>query len=581
MPGVVVGGALVWSVLWFTRLGFNPTDDGLILAQAQRLWGGEVPHADFATPRPAGAAILHLLDIGLPGPQLMISRIVVLAQLVVTAAMIVRLITGRPFRVWEGREGAVVAAGFVVSLHTFPLMSWHTVDGVLLAVVSLWLIEVGARRGSLVWLSSGAFFAGFAPLVKQSFAAVPVLAVLWFIWAVRSTPVAQRPGYRAISAAAGALVLPGFCYLIWVAGAGGFFAAVDQMTAAESVDVFSMAQGLPSSGLIIVVMLAATVPAMGLGLLRRHPAGADGSLANRFEPWTRVAQVVSGALILAMAAAVTLAGGLGLGGEWGMHLWWLAVVAASTWSVVAGRVDAASAAVLAVGWMASLSWGYPVPNLVAGGFVVIVLLRSGALIGLGVGDQGRAVLAATASGGALALALVLLVWSVPLRRDHVYRDVAAWAQTGSLSGVAPSVVGVRTNEVTAAYMAKISECLELHPASALAVLPDNPGVPMLLDRRNPLPVDWWYPPELPGDRVGLIERVDRVDDAGDYLILFQTAPVDGIASQGGITDATPTSPLFDYSGGMAQLVFDSLDGEVITCGPFVGRYRPDFAAVDG
>ena len=41
---------------WVGHLGYNPTDDGFVLAGAQRLLHFQIPHADFVSARPVGSS---------------------------------------------------------------------------------------------------------------------------------------------------------------------------------------------------------------------------------------------------------------------------------------------------------------------------------------------------------------------------------------------------------------------------------------------------------------------------------------------------------------------------------------------
>jgi len=79
--------AVVWVVVawWAVRTGFNPTDEGLLLAQAQRLLAGQLPHLDFVTPRPGGAALLHIPELLAPTPLLLTSRVVALVEMMAFA----------------------------------------------------------------------------------------------------------------------------------------------------------------------------------------------------------------------------------------------------------------------------------------------------------------------------------------------------------------------------------------------------------------------------------------------------------------------------------------------------------------
>src|SRR3989339_1658329 len=46
--------------------GFNPSDDGVILAQSYRLINGEIPHKDFISIRPVFSGILHTIHFYSP-----------------------------------------------------------------------------------------------------------------------------------------------------------------------------------------------------------------------------------------------------------------------------------------------------------------------------------------------------------------------------------------------------------------------------------------------------------------------------------------------------------------------------------
>ncbi len=170
--------ALSYRYAW---AGFHPTDDGFILAQAARLLHREVPHTDFFSPRPVGSPLLHVVDLLLPGPLMPVSRFVTMAELFAGVAGSVMLATGRGLKSLRPIDVAVIPAGAVISAQTFPLMAWHTVDGLLVGVASLLMLRSGIRRSSVSAVAIGGALAGFAPLVKQSHAAVPIIALAWFI----------------------------------------------------------------------------------------------------------------------------------------------------------------------------------------------------------------------------------------------------------------------------------------------------------------------------------------------------------------------------------------------------------------
>src|SRR5918912_610006 len=73
-----VAGVSLVAHLLFSSLGFNPTDDGFILAYSRRLLDGQVPHRDFISIRPVGSSYLHLIEVVIGGDYtLWISRLFV------------------------------------------------------------------------------------------------------------------------------------------------------------------------------------------------------------------------------------------------------------------------------------------------------------------------------------------------------------------------------------------------------------------------------------------------------------------------------------------------------------------------
>ena len=551
---------LVWicAVVAFAPIGFNPTDDGLIVAQAGRLLDGAAPHAGVVSPRPLGSPLLHIVDVVLPTPLLVTSRAIALLEGLALAIAGLRLLTNRPVRSWRVVECSLVLVVLLVGLHTFPLMAWHTVDGLLLAVVALLVLDRGLRRASPATIAVGAALAGFTPLIKQSYAPVPLLAIAWVLW--RRHELGGRdhlPGRQTVLAMT-ALAAPGLLYLAWVATVGSMRVTVDQLLA-DTVDPFG---GIRPGGMALV----AAVISVGATLVAARQGRIGAQVGTRLINWL--------ALTLVSAALVTvLAGGLELRPTWGITLWWIAAGSVGLRSVVDERIDPPGVAILALAWMASLSYGYPSPNLAAGLLLSLILLRAGPLA-LVVLPRGRSHSERLITITAVTLALVVAMASAHVRHNTVYRDTASGDQTVALGTFGAFGSGVHTNPRTGAYLQAVSDCLDAHPASNLAVLPDNAIAAVLFDRTNPFPVAWWYPQELPSDRTPILDATRRVSSDGDYLVLFQTQPAEDLASTPALPPASPASELFDYPDGIVQDVFDALDGAVVTCGPFVARYQP-------
>jgi len=103
--------------------------------------------------------------------------------------------------------------------------------------------------------------------------------------------------------------------------------------------------------------------------------------------------------------------------------------------------------------------------------------------------------------------------------------------------------------------------------------PDGAAVPMLFGKKNPLPADWWYPPEIGRSRGRLAALIDRSNRSGGHLVLFQTFKVFKLAHLPSLPTANPQTRLLDWSNGYVKDLFAHVSGDVVTCGSFVGRYQ--------
>jgi hypothetical protein len=538
--GGVIAGALVLVGGVFAvagRLGFNPTDDGYILAQSYRILHGEVPHLDFISPRPVGSPIIHLLDFALPLPLMIASRLVTTAELVATAVLIGWLVIGRSPARWRAWEGVAVAASALISIHGFPLMDWHTIDGVLLVALGFVLVQY-PRTTVTGFLALGA-----ALVVKQSFFLAPLLGVAMV--AARTAPAARlATTLRSLLWAA----VPGALYVLVISAFGAFPSFVREITGARPIygrDLMNemLTHGDLARSAVVVVLLVALV-------------AAD----SRPRSW--IGTVLRGGLT-AVVVGTALQQHLQLYGTWGDQLEEIVGIVVLWHMYRRRRVDWPGIAVVGTGWMVSLSWGYAVPNLVAGGLVLLAVIRiwdghqvatrPGALV---------SVLVAVAVFGATAAVFV------HTRRTDIYRDRPASQLTFPLSRIAPDFGSIRTNPDTGAYLSDMKACIRQMPASKVALLPNNAALYPVLHLHDPLPLDWLWIDEIGGSHAQILDAARSLDRQGDYLVLFETQDA----------SVVPMVGLQPGSAPLASDILGVLHGRQTRCGPFVAVYSPPGAA---
>src|SRR5206468_857052 len=227
-------------------LGFNPTDDGFVLAYSRRILLGQVPHRDFIMIRPALSPLLHapLVRYSLTGPACLCKQSFVfagpLAALVLGDAKrprlwIAMLAPGLLYAAWAGAVGALPDAVLQLTSQTGLLTSgllgylrWEVWIGALagvaatrlggkgrderaghrvslaFAVLSLLGLSIGLATGTALRASFALFgLAGAATLARPSDrpwrkAGLIVLIVAW------SSSISV--GYNYPGLAGGALV---------------------------------------------------------------------------------------------------------------------------------------------------------------------------------------------------------------------------------------------------------------------------------------------------------------------------------------------------------------------------------------
>lgn len=549
---------VAWVFFATYPLGFNPTDDGYVLGQAYRVLHGDVPHRDFITPRPAGSAFIHVIDFALPLPLLEASRLIATAQVLTYTALLYILISGKSIRVWGTLSYLGVVAAFLINIHTFPMMSWQTIDGILLTAAGLVLVvrHDDARPARVI----GLVLLGMAPLVKQSFFLSPVLglaAVLLDNWR-------EETRWRSAATAGAVMAIPGLCYATLLAVTGGLDEAFAQLSSAQPV--FGQNLLAPFSHGVetwfIVVVLLAIVAAT---VIATRSNATDGS-AQEWIVFSSVAGVV---------ALIVVRGDFRFAGYWGVELLWV-VIAMTLTELAMGRIRRQSAFLATIGLMTMLSWGHPVPNLVGGSLALGVLVafwpRDRQLV---IGQ--RRLLFMT---GCLLVLITLTIGVVHARGEHPYFDKPVEYLTFPLNSVAGGFGRIRTNEVTGEHLASLMRCIDDHPAREVAFFPDNPVLYPLLGLSNPISLDFLIPPEYSGSEARIREEVRALGARGDYLVLFQTYSGYELPNMSEIPAAEmSTRPfLYDdpgrtpYALETADELFQSLKGERITCGGLIGLY---------
>ncbi|WP_436787367.1 hypothetical protein [Yinghuangia sp. YIM S10712] len=588
-----VSFAVGWPVLlatWLTvsvgRFGFAPMDQGFTQALTWRILHGQVPHADFFSPRPAGSAVFHIVDFAIPGPLMLVQAWIATLQFVVSAIALTVLVTGRRWTRFGPLLIGLTAAAAMINLHMWAAMTWHTTDGIFFASLGWCLIDRGVRRDSPAMRRWGLFLAGYAVICKQSFAPVAIVALAMVFLHPRRT---GRPTVRGVVRDLAALAAGPFAYVVWVVLGGGTAELPNQLLGTDSVwgeRVLTMLPDMleyaPHEARWLWLFLAALAAIVVARLVARH--AGDG-------PVRRVAEWADPAACLVATAAVVaeLAQAKWIFEEvlYSVVLWWMLVAAVVVDLIVRRRVLTAALPVLALGWMVSLSYGYDVPALIGGSLALttlVVLWRGavtpGPLVAAAASPARRAVFVRAT---ALTCAGVLVVGTgavklLDVRDGHGYIDGGRPHLTQDMGTVSPEMRGIRTSPGDRRYMTQVRDCVQARPAKWVAILPDTAVAYPVFKLNNPFPMDWLYYMEVtnPEAEKLMVQRAKELDREGDYLVLFQTIDVRFVAVPGYVPKHVPANqPIIKWTDRNIEVrVKRELHGEVFSCGSFVAVWAP-------
>jgi hypothetical protein len=561
-------------VLRVGRFGFNPSDQGFVLALSWRVLNGEIPHVDIVSPRPLGSAYLHLLEFVLPGPLFLASGFVTDVGIIVATIACAALITRvSPLR-WGPLRTLLVAAAAVVNLHTFPMMAWHTIDGILLTSVGWWLMDSGLRSRSAGRRRTGLFLLGFAVMVKQSFLFAPLAGVLLLLFHPAEDWRANlRSGRWWRRTVVDLVWLGGFpiLYVGLVTAAGGLVPMVEQLTGGAGAWGNGLYEFWFAGDFVVgdvrrhILMVAAfVVLAAASWLVRGWLGGAA--------VWVRLVPLAGAAVVTVYALAQTH---LSFPGSWATKLLWLLIAVIVLDAVVHRHLPWRPLLIVLLGYMISLSWGYSYPGLLAGTLVLTtleLLARAAPENNL----SGRGWLVPQALVGVVALGSACLGLVSEHDRAPVI-DLPRAQLTAGLGAATPEMRGIRTNPSTALYVEQIGDCLRRYPAGQVAVLPDSPFAYPAFGIENPFPVDWPLEPELVADAPQrMLDTVTRLNQDGDYLVLFATQSTWPLRNGQPVpasvrVDAPHVSVSFM---GLEDRIRDGLTGQRVSCGSFVGVWAP-------
>lgn len=428
------------------------TDQGYIMGIAWRIFQGQELYTEVDYVRPPLSPWLHSLWFFFGDAWLWLSRFAMVAMIGLAVWWQRGFLAnqGSPF----SQEGIWWLAAALMSLHNFPAMPWHTIDGVFFGSLGWWCLANKYHVRSLAFPGGAAF--ACAALAKQSFFFLPLFALAWLL---------LLPDQRN--------KLPWFL-------AGGLFTGAFALIALlpDPAVAWSWVMGSSSGGDVweagVKAYVLPLIPALAIILARLS--------LKRWRPsFPDIVYPAAVLLVLAAWSAMMIRAGSSASVPWkaGQVLWWVGL-----WEAVQSlrRKEPGAAAWLALlglAWCSSLSWGYATPVLVALPLIIPALKA---------GKWPRLALAAG------ALMVVLTGWFYPYREQRPADLLSA-----ELISRYPALGLVKVGPEIAGELQELDSLRQAWPGT-FTVLPNWPHIHALTGTTNPLPSDWEHNAEMQFDQ---------------------------------------------------------------------------------
>ena len=481
-------GAPVTAHFLFSWIGFNPTDDGFTLAYSRRILLGQTPHRDFIIIRPFLSPLLHTPFVLWGGAYTFwVSRLFIWFQFAAIAwawTSVINRLLKKPFSALEQFIFALVGMAFCA--HDFPMLAWHTVDGLFLSSLGLRLCisDTSARK-----------FAGYALiasacLCKQSFLFIaPITVFVLGDWKKKSNWAA--------------IFLPGALYLLFLLASGAFHDAVIQLS--SHTEIFRA--GFRKYFKIPFTWLGLLAGILLMRLTAKYLESEQSMAGQKSRRAQSLTFLSYGLLILGAALTIGITRQFpGLRQtrifytSFGLFGIMVGIFLYFCWARSKESVKYWQASVLIglTAWSVSLSVGYNSPVLASG--PMIVFLAALAF------NSSRQKAGAVRTSFAIMAAAAALFSFEQARMKNVYREKPASDLTFNLDEVFPGAKQIRTNANTYRFLADLQKAIKIAEGYKMkyAVIPDLAGYWVKAGPANPLPLDWANRVELNSPK--LIER---------------------------------------------------------------------------
>ncbi|MBL7781874.1 MAG: hypothetical protein JNM22_11705 [Saprospiraceae bacterium] len=491
-PALYLGIVLIYCLV-YAPFGINETDGGFLSGLAWQVMCGKTLYQDIIYVRPPLPVWLRAAELAcLPENWSVLGeRWIFYGKIALYAWLAADLLARRKAAAFRWM---LAATGFVVSVHNYPACAWHTVDGILLAVLAVWLYAAETKQAT--WQALRAIVGGIALtaslLCKQSFYPLAFLIpVLLFLW--DHPEKAKRLILFLSGMALGIALFFSYLYL------NGITDNFMQMTRASASGAQAFQHGILDYFRINPIVAGFTIALPGTAFwCYKH-----GKLPYARMLWNGWLMALLGSYLYQCELQQSFAAPFAQS-----RLVFLMAVA---WIIIRyvypkpfyknWQTDAAlPLLLLTISWSASVSWGYNLPILFASPWV-FALMDIGQKLWYSQHTKGFPV-------SRYALFLGILLGVARYGYEFVYRDGQRSDMTVSMGAIFPKLSGIYSTPEKVDLYAELSR-LRQEFGQNYIVLPAFPQAHFLTGDCSPIPLDWVVKRETNGDSALILKALSN------------------------------------------------------------------------
>jgi len=525
-------GSIFYLINYTGNEGFNPSDDGVILAQAFRIFNGEIPHKDFISLKPTLSGFIHSIHFYSPLPLQTSARWFVLFEfLIFSFAWVFILFHAFDFKIASKIKLFVyftiaLITTFLLNLNTYNLFPWTTVDAICLMSISLLFLKdfgnLTSRKLSLIVF--GLIFISLSALTRQSY----VLPTI-FLFGFTALHYWNRKQYIKLFLAIFLGALPFwvyFGYLFFNDALGLFFAQMQGRTELFDASVLQYIKRFIKTPLLpINILFIVSLFVIQIWFKRDVFASFKENIQHFFIRNKKLFNLIMlGYLVLntffcfylllvydPMYYTAPFA------------LFWIMIyIIIFTYIMTKPTKKQIWIFMLAVlfTWSSSISMGANTPVFLSGMLACtnfgLILYMLNKVNRLSILKWELAIYSTVIIG-----TVILFYTSIYAQRKYNYRDQSASKLGYSLSSLIPEFGSIKTNKITYEYYAEFVRLSSQFPniKNHFVLLPNNAAIYPLMNSRNPFPVDWLQHDEYIGHEKMLYNKIDKAFEK-DVIYIF-------------------------------------------------------------